>query len=508
LLLRDILEHNARNHPERVAVSASDGEVAWRELRDRVRRLAASLRAAGVARGDHVAVLFPSSVRYVELLFAVTHLGAVLVPLNHLLIARELAGILQNAGVRALLYAGELHALAEDVRGSLPEGALFLRSDGEALPVEPDPAGADAPIAEGDPALMIHTCGTSGRPRGAMLSHRNLLAAAASSALELSLSRNDVYLSCAPLPFIAGTGRLLRFLYAGATVILQREFDPEDALRTIERRSVTRVLLTPTMMAKILSLPSAAQFNLSTLRTVLYGGTAIPVDLQKRAIRFFRGGGLVQSYGHVETAGILTFLHEEDHSLDESMPYMRKLMSVGKEAIGVEVRVVDEAGREIGPDQVGEIVARGPNVFGGYWNDPRATSEALRDGWFHTGDMASIDGEGYIYIVDRLYDTLMVGGIPVYPREIESVLAEHPAVKEAVVVARPDYVMGEVPAAVVVLREGEKEDREAILAHCARNMAPFKIPQTVEFLAALPRNSQGKVLRARLRERIAARRPA
>src|SRR5512139_2396472 len=161
------------------------------------------------------------------------------------------------------------------------------------------------------------------------------------------------------------------------------------------------------MMATILALPSAGKFNLATLRTVLYGGTAIPIDLLKRAIRFFRCG-LVQSYGHVETAGILTFLHEEDHSLDESAPYMRKLMSVGKEAIGVEVRVVDESGREIAPQQVGEIVARGPNVFVGYRNDPESTARILKDGWFHTGDVASIDEEGYIYIVDRRHDTLTV----------------------------------------------------------------------------------------------------
>jgi acyl-CoA synthetase (AMP-forming)/AMP-acid ligase II len=210
----------------------------------------------------------------------------------------------------------------------------------------------------------------------------------------------------------------------------------------------------------------------------------------------------------VESAGILTFLHEEDHSLDESAPYMRKLMSVGKEAIGVEVRVVDESGREIAPHQIGEIVARGPNVFGGYRNDPKSTAEALKGGWFQTGDVASIDEEGYVYIVDRRRDTLTVGGIPVSPREIESILLEHPSVKEAVAVARPDYTMGEVPVAVVVVREGEKEDGGSILAHCIRNMAPFKVPQAIEFLPALPRNSQGKVLRARLRERIAARRPA
>jgi long-chain acyl-CoA synthetase len=193
--------------------------------------------------------------------------------------------------------------------------------------------------------------------------------------------------------------------------------------------------------------------------------------------------------------------------MDESAPYMRKLMSVGKEAIGVEVRVVDESGREVAPHQVGEIVARGPNVFEGYWNDPTFTGKVLKGGWLHTGDVASIDEEGYIYIVDRKRDTLMVGGILVNPREIETILCAHPAVKEASVVGRPDYAMGEVPVAIVVLRENEAEDRESILAHCRRNMAPFKVPQAVEFLSALPRNSQGKVLKAKLRDRLTARRP-
>jgi len=509
LLLRELLEHNARTHPNRVALSAADEELTYRALRDRMRGHAAVLRAAGIGAGDRVAVLAHNSIAYVEALFGVTCAGAALVPLNYLLIGRELVSILREADVKAVLYSGEFLARVEEIRPSLPGVPCFVRIDDPGItrgskdgepPDEP-------PVAETDVAQVIYTGDSSGRPRGAMLSHRNLMAAAASSALELGLSRNDVYLSCVPLPFLGGTGRILRFLYVGATVVLHREFDPEETLRAIERRSVTRVLLTPTMMAKILPLPSAGKFNLATLRTVLYGGTAIPVDLLKRAIRFFRCG-LVQSYGHVESAGIMTFLHEEDHSLDESAPYMRKLMSVGKEAIGTEVRVVDESGREIAPHQVGEIVVRGPNVFEGYRNDPKSTAGALKGGWLHTGDVASIDEEGYIYIVDRSHDTLMVGGIPVHPREIEGVLSEHPAVQEAVVVARPDYTMGEVPVAVVVLRKGEKEDAGPILAHCVANMASFKVPRTIEFLPALPRNSQGKVLRARLRERIASRRTA
>jgi acyl-CoA synthetase (AMP-forming)/AMP-acid ligase II len=229
------------------------------------------------------------------------------------------------------------------------------------------------------------------------------------------------------------------------------------------------------------------------------------MDLLKRAIRFFRCG-VVQSHGQLESAGVLTVLHEEDHSLDEGTPYMRKLMSVGKEAIGVEVRVVDEEGREIAPNEVGEIVARGPNIFEGYRNDPALTAKVLRDGWLRTGDVASIDEEGYIYIVDRKRDTLTVEGISISPREIENILCEHPSVKEAAVVPRPDYTMGEVPVAVVVLREGTKEAPEEILDHCRRNMAPFKVPRAIDFVPALPRNAQGKVLKARLREREASRR--
>jgi len=482
--------------------------VTYLELRDRVRGHAGLLRAAGIGRGDRVAILAHNSVAYVEALFGVACAGAALVPLNYLLIGRELAGILEDADVKALLYGGEFASRVEEIRAFLPGFPCLFRIDGPRDAAGGGEALADGypPVAETDVALIVYNSGSSGRPLGAMLSHRNLLAASGAAALELRLSRNDVFLSCAPLPFMGGTGRLLRFLLVGATIVLHRDFDPEETLRAIERGSVTAVLLTATMMARILALPSASKYNLSTLRTVMYGGTAIPVDLIKRAIRFFPCG-LVQTYGLVESAGVLTFLHEEDHSLDESVPYMRKLLSVGKEAVGVEVRVVDEAGAEIPEGQVGEVIVRGPNVFEGYRNAPSLTADVLRNGWLRTGDVASVDGEGYIHILDRKRDTLTVEGIPVSPREIENILCEHPAVSEAAVVGRPDYTMGEVPVAVVVLRAGEAEDRDAILGHCSRNMAPFKVPRSIEFVSALPRNAQGKVLKVKLREGLVSRRP-
>jgi len=504
----DILEHNARTHPSRIALSDSREDVTYLELRTRALRRAAALRQLGIGAGDRVAILAHNSIAYVEFFFAVTHLGAAVVQFHSLLIGREIIAMLRDADVQAFIYEDAFRDRYDEIRAAVPGISRFICMDDPRLSRPPSDApqlqGASA--READIALVIYTSGPGTGPRGAMLSHRNLMAAAAYSALELGLSRNDIFLSCTQLPYLGGTGRLLRFFHVGATVVLQREFEPVEMLRAIERRSVSHVLLTPTMIAQILAAPSAARFNLTTLRTVLYGGSWISLDLLKRAIGFFRCG-LVQSYAHVETTGVLTFLHEEDHSLDASAPYMKKLMSVGKESLGVEVRVLDEEGREIAPDSVGEVAVRGMNVFEGYLNDPKCTAEVLRNGWLFTGDLASVDEEGYLYIVDRKRDTLMVEGVSVSLREVESILCEHPSVKEAAVVSRPDFTMGEVPVAVVVLREGAAPDREAIFEHCRRNMASFKVPRAVEFLGALPKNAQGKVLKATVRDRLMGRRP-
>lgn len=507
MVLRDILARNARIYPDRVALAMGQESITFRELAERVSRRASGLRSLGIEKGDRVAVLMRNSPAYVELLYAVTQIGAVLTPLNELLIARELAAILRHADAAALVYSEEFRGVIDRIRTSVPSVARFVSEDllfhegsapGGMETVPPVPPAEAVPLFESDTAILVYAGGTSGAPRGAMLSHGNLVSASVSAALELGLSRNDVYLSCTPLPFMAGTGRLLRFQCMGGSVVILPGEDPEDVLKAIERRKITHVLLTPTLMARILDLPSAPRYNLATLKTVLYGGASIPIELQKRAIRFFPCG-LVQSYGQVESAGVLTFLHAESHSLDESTPYMRRLMSVGKEAFGVEVRVVDESGREVSPNQVGEIVARGPNVFAGYFRDPASTAEVLKNGWLLTGDVASVDEEGYIYIVDRKRDTLMVGGISVYPKEIEDVVAEHPAVEEAAVIGLSDYELGEVPVAVVALKKGAQADADGILAHCRENMAPFKVPRSVEFIPSLPRNSQGKVLKVRLK---------
>jgi len=507
MIIRDILEHNARVHPNKTALCAKKEEVTYLELRNRVLRRAAALQNLGISLGDRVAVLANNTIGFVELFFATVHLGASVVQLHPSFVSREMNAIIQNAGVRGLIYEDDLADKIEEIRPALADipGVLrmsdprLIASEGEADSVKALPRFDDNTIA-----LIAYTSGPTGRLRGAMLSNRNLMMASVYSAMELGFSRRDVFLSCATLPYLGGLGRLLRFFHVGATVILQKEFDPVELLRTIERRSVTHIVLTPSMMSRILDFPDARNFNLATLRMVLYGGAWISVDLMRRAISFFRCS-LVQSYAHVETTGILTFLHEEDHSMNEGAPYMKKLMSVGKEALGMQVRVVDEEGNEVPTGMVGEVAARGRNVFEGYLHDPEATDKVLRNGWFYTGDLAASDEEGYIHIVDRKHDSLLVESVTVSLREVETILVEHPSVKEAAVVGRPDFTMGEVPIAVIVLKEGCKEDPEDILEHCRKNMAPFKVPRSVEFLSAFPRNAQGKVTKATLRDRFTTR---
>jgi len=507
MIIRDILEHNARVHPNKIALCAKKEEVTYLELRNRVLRRAAAMQSLGISMGDRVAVLANNTIEFVELFFATVHLGASIVQLHPSFVSREMNIIIQNAGVRGLIYEDDLADKIEDIRPALKDIPGILRmndprliaSEGETESVKNLPRFDDHTIA-----LIAYTSGPTGRLRGAMLSNRNLMMASVYSAMELGFSRRDVFLSCATLPYLGGLGRLLRFFHVGATVILQKEFDPIELLRTVERRSVTHVVLTPSMMSRILDTPDARHFNLATLRMVLYGGAWISVDLMRRAISFFRCS-LVQSYAHVETTGILTFLHEEDHSMDEGAPYMKKLMSVGKEALGMQVRVIDEDGNEVPTGMVGEVAARGLNVFEGYLNDEEATSKVLRNGWFYTGDLAAIDEDGYIHIVDRKHDSLLVESVNVSLREVESIVAEHPSVKEAAVVGRPDFTMGEVPVAVVVLKEGFEENPEDILEHCRRNMAHFKVPRSIVFLSAFPKNAQGKVTKATIRDRLTTR---
>lgn len=498
----------ARLHPGRAALVGPDRRWTYRELDERVNRLAHGLaNRMGVGRGDRLAILSLNCPEYVEVLLATARLGAVLVPLNFRLTIPELSYQLDDSGARWLVVGPEQQALAGELRGSLA-ACIDLAGEGEGLPasegfipyrellagepgVEENPEGPvdQGPVGFNTPFIICYTSGTTGKPKGAVLTHGNLFWNALNDIMAIDLTSRDVTLTLLPLFHVGGIGLFtLPTLLAGGTVVLPRRFDPREALELIARERVTVVFGVPTIHQRFLEAPGWAQADLSSVRMFYSGGAPCPVEVIEAFHR--RGVPFGQGYGLTETSPTVYMLDRDD--------FQRKAGSVGKPALFCEARVVDENGAEVPPGQVGEIVVRGPNVFREYWNLPDATAQSIKDGWFHTGDLGRQDEEGYVYIVGRIKDMIISGGENIYPLEVEQVLQSHPAVAEVAVFGVPDPRWGEVPRAAVVLRPGQKVSMEELLAYCEGKLARYKIPKEVVFLTELPRSASGKVLKHEL----------
>jgi acyl-CoA synthetase (AMP-forming)/AMP-acid ligase II len=511
VLINDILEHNARIFPENEAIICGDEVLTFRQLGKRVAYLSAIFREMGIRRAEPVAVLAQNSPRYVEILFALAGMGAIMSPLNFLLLPPELVRILDDLEPRFLLFAEEFVDSVDKMKDLCPYLEKVVCIDGEVSGYPPlgnllgegSAIGGIYDIPDENDVAFISYAGSIGKnPKGAELTHRNLMCASYFSALEMNISRRDVYLSTAPLPFLAGTGRMMKFLLPGAKVVIMRDFEPELALKLIEEHGVTRLLLVPQMMAQLVLEAKKRKYDFSSLNKISYGGV-IPVNpsLLDEAMSIFNCD-FIQSFAQVESSGIISFLHISEEMEKGGTSAVRRLTSIGKETIGITVKIIDTEGMEAEPNMVGELAVRGPTVMKGYHNDPYLTEEILKKGWLHTGYMASMDEDGYIYIVDRLRDVIVRGGIPVDPAEIEEILSDHNAVGEVTVVGKPDYEWGEVPVAIVVLKDGVTVEKGEILQYARSNMASFKIPVSIEYTENLPRSSQGKILKARIKEEI------
>ncbi len=338
----------------------------------------------------------------------------------------------------------------------------------------------------------MYTSGTTGRPKGVMITHANLAWKNLAHIVEFGFTRDDLGLACGPLYHVGALDLTTTTLIAaGATIIIHRTFDAAAAVDELERSRVTTVWLAPAMVNAIMALPDIAQRDLSSVRVVINGGEKMPIPLIERLARTFPSAWFADAYGLTETVSGDTFLDRES--------IITKLGSVGRPCLFLELDLWDEAGRPVPAGERGEIVMRGPKVFKGYWRDPEASAAAFAGGWFHTGDVGVRDDDGYLYIVDRFKDMIVSGGENIASSEIERVLYEHDAVLEAAVVARPDDRWGEVPVAFVVLRDGATVTADSLLEHCRAQLARFKVPRSVAFLPALPRNPSGKVLKRELR---------
>ncbi|MFE9344848.1 acyl-CoA synthetase [Streptomyces olivaceus] len=489
----------ARRTPARTAVVHRGTGTTYRELHERVLRLAHALRALGVVRGDRVAHLGPNQPAFLETLFAAGALGAVLVPLNTRLAAPELAYSLVDSGSTVLVHGAEqaetATAAAADtgVRHRVTLGA----PGGGALGYEDLIAGGsteplDEAVAPDDPCLIMYTSGTTGRPKGAVLSHANITWNSVNVLVDTDLTGDEVTLVVAPLFHTAGLNMTcLPTLLKGGRVVLLEAFDAGAVLEAVERERVTYMFGVPTMYDAMAAHPRWETADLSSLRSLNCGGAPVPARTIERYLA--RGLAFSQGYGMTEASPGVLLLDREQTSA--------KAGSAGVPHFFTDARVALPDGSTAGAGQRGEILVQGPNVMSGYWNRPEDTAAAVTDdGWLRTGDVARTDEDGYAYIVDRVKDMFVSGGENVYPAEVEDALLSHPAVRECAVVGVPDQVWGEVGHAVVVLADGDRADGPEILAHLRGRLAKYKIPKTVVFAADLPRTASGKILKPAVRK--------
>lgn len=499
-----VLEHHASRTPNKALAIFGDETVTYGEMATRAASLAAGLQQRGVGTGDVVALLSYNCIEFIETIFAANYLGAIAMPINWRLAAPELRYILEHSEARALVCDGSLVDLADDAMNDMERGIVrvcIARPAPDEWTALADlrsasSAPARVPAAGDDVHRLMYTSGTTGRPKGVMITHANLAWKNLAHIVEFGFTGADLGLACGPLYHVGALDLTTTSLIAaGATTIIHRVFDAADVVDEIERSSVTTVWLAPAMVNAIMALPDIEQRDLSSVRLIINGGEKMPIPLIERLQRTFPSAWFADAYGLTETVSGDTFLDRDS--------IVRKLGSVGRPCLYLELDIWDEHGISVSAGERGEVVLRGPKVFTGYWRDPDATKQAFAGGWFHTGDIGVQDDDGYLYIVDRLKDMIVSGGENIAGSEVERVLYEHEAVVEAAVVGRPDDRWGEVPIAYVVVKSAATTTPDELVEHCRAQLARFKVPKEVVFVDALPRNPSGKVLKRELRNRTA-----
>ncbi len=475
----------ARYYPEQTAVTVAGKPTTFRELHERVGRLAATLQKFGFEAGDRLAILLPNEPDYLEWIYACAWLGVIVVPLNIRLSVTEIDRILVDAAPRGLIRHSSLPVPAV-------QPSFQLAADQNALDVPVD----SYPEAIYDPdslLALIYTSGTTGHSKGAMLSHANILADVNNGNYWMPYEEGGVHLDAAPLFHVADFPVLFAAPACGACQVTISKFNPQSFCETVQRERVTRTVLVPTMINMLTQFPDVAKYDLTSLKQLGYGGSPMAPELIHRTREVLPQVKLVQVYGLTET-GFLTGLRDAEHTAD-------KLMSCGRACPGVDVRVCDESGKEVEAGQRGELVARGANVMRGYWNNPEETSRAFRDGAFRTGDVGYQDATGYFYILDRLKDMIVTGGENVYSGEVEAVIYQHPAVSEAAVFGIPDPQWGGLVMAVVRLKTGNSLSANELIAFCRRSLGTYKVPRRIEFWETeLPKSGSGKIPKRILRD--------
>lgn len=495
----EFITHWAKERPDRVAMREDDRVMRFAELEERTARVACALIAAGLEKGDRIAWIGKNSDLYFTLFFGAARAGIVMAPIGWRLSPVEWAFIVNDTRAKIVFTGPGFDAAAGQLAGKLDHDPQIIGAGAARAMIADAERAAFTPSGPADAVLQLYTSGTTGSPKGAVLTNTNLFALRKYSAdLDMPYTQwedDEAVLVAMPCAHIGGTGLGIMALAAGLPGIILAEFNPDGVFDAVEHHGVTRFFIVPAALQMLLLHPRCASVDYSRLKYILYGAAPIPLDLLRQCIKMF-GAQFIQAYGMTETTGTICMLPPEDHDPEGN----RRMRSAGKPLPGVEIRIVGPDGQDVPTGEVGEVVTRSSNNMQGYWNLPDATARTMTaDGWIRTGDAGYLDEDGYLYIHDRMKDMIISGGENVYPAEVESAIYGHPAVQEVAVIGIPDSKWGETVKAVVVPKAGMTVEAEDIIAWARERIAAFKAPRSVDVIEALPRNASGKILRKDLR---------
>jgi len=500
LLLSGGMHASAARTPAKVAILCGEQTMSYAELSARTRRVAGGAAALGLRKGDRAAIVAPNCIEYAEIVCGLSDAGSIVATISPRLTGREIAAACDDCGARVVFVHPAAAAAVSGARFASVERVIEIGQEYEAWLGDSAAAAPHPQLEETDPFTLVYSSGTTGEPKGILISHRSRTLTFHGMAMEYGCyGPDDVQLGIAPMSHGAGFAFIMATLYFGGTVEVLPRFEPELVLSRLGSRPFTGVFMVPTHFNAIFGLEQAAlgswRGRMPALRTIMSNAAALPQAVKEKIVDYFGAGLLHETYGSTE-AGVVTNLRPQDQ-------LVRK-QSVGRPFAVTDVRLLGDDGREVGEGEVGELFSLSPYIFNGYFNRPEETAAALRDGWVTAGDLARRDADGYFYIVDRKKDMVVTGGLNVYPREVEEVLHGHPAVLEAAAIGVPDEKWGEALSAVIVARPGTNVSPAELEAHCRGSLAGYKIPKSFRFIDALPRNAGGKVLKNELRAGKAA----
>lgn len=500
-----LLINSANKFPKRTAVISEEGRWSFEEFNQRTNRFANAMLRAGLKKGDRVAILFFNSTYFVETYFAAIKAGLVATPVNFRFVGPEIVYILNNSQSKILFYDPEFEARFTGIQERLEtvqffvsphNGNSILATTYEDFLSNGEGSSSSLPhVCEDDPCQLMYTSGTTGRPKGVILTHRNIIWNLFNTISGREDQPGEKALIVGPLFHAAALNNHFTIQVAlGGTSILIRKFEPESLLQTIEKEKATVMSGAPALYNMLIQHANAHKYDVRSITKCTAGADKLPMETKEKLLEFFPNiKGIYDVYGCTEASPSITILNAKDS--------LRKDMSVGKALPFLEARIVDENDRTLPPGEVGELACRGPNVMHDYHRDPEGTKRAIRDGWLYTGDMARMDHEGFFYIVDRQKDMIISGGENIYPREIEEVIITHPAIDDVAVIGMPDSVWGESVKAFIVLKEGKAVDEQEVIDFCKTYLASYKKPKKVVFVPSIPKNPLGKALKRVLRER-------